>query len=708
MNLSRFKACLLAGLGLAIASGQTQDNSGNSLLKGNYEFRNVAVQTVDANGNPTQVTATYGSIVFDGAGNYTITGMQVDNTVAGGAPQVFTTTGIYAIAANGTGYVSSPLYSGTSIDSYDYEYGAVSQGVFAGSATEAEGEGYVLNDIFIAIPVGAAPTNASFTSAYQTGLLDLQNGGSASTMNALFSLTPNGKGNFGTITLSGQASNQAAPTLTQTVLNASYNFNSDGSATLTIPAASGGVSSTNDLFIGQKTMFQSADGNFILGWTSIGYDIFFGVKGLASPATNSITQGLYFTTALEDSVTGSGTDSYYGGDSISGDTTGDAIIHARLNFPNYLSYDYGSDDIITLNSSGATPAGTADYSGYTYLFGDSGKAFVAIGTGGNYSLVVGLHAAAFSGTGGYLNPVGVANAASYQPITASLAPGELIVLTGSGLYTGSGVNVAPAGAFPSTLGGVSVTIDSIPAPIYYVSSGQIAVVAPYGLASNTTGLANIQVTNNSAKSNVVQMYLTDAAPGSFSQGADGIGIAAALHATTAQLITPANPVQPGEYISLFLTGLGTVTPAVSDGALGPVNPLSIADVYTAGNLTVYFNDYTNGSVGNLGTIQFAGLAPSLAGLYQINVQVPTGVLGSGDSVYVEFVTDFADVNQIQVPYAAGPAAKTAARVARMFGQAHAARKAKSAKPAVRRERAQATAHVCNSAEPLSTRRGCIP
>ena len=34
---------------------------------------------------------------------------------------------------------------------------------------------------------------------------------------------------------------------------------------------------------------------------------------------------------------------------------------------------------------------------------------------------------------------------------------------------------------------------------------------------------------------------------------------------------------------------------------------------------------------------------------QINVQVPTG-LGGGDDVFVEFLTDAADINQIQIPY----------------------------------------------------------
>ena len=283
------------------------------------------------------------------------------------------------------------------------------------------------------------------------------------------------------------------------------------------------------------------------------------------------------------------------------------------------------------------------------------KARGAFETGaGHYPLIVGLHAASFSGSGVYLNPVGVTNAASYQPVTASLAPGELIVLTGTGLYSGSGINVAPAGAFPTMLGGVSVSIDNLPCPIYYVSATQIAVVVPYGVASNMTGLANIQVTSNNVKSNVVQMYLTDSAPGAFSQNASGIGFAAAVHATTGALINSANPAQPGEYISLFLTGLGPVSPTITDGGLGPSNPLSFADLYSAGNLQVLFNDYgNNGSVGNAGTIQFAGLAPSLAGLYQINVQVPTSGLVSGDTVYIEFVTDAADVNQIQIPYGSG-------------------------------------------------------
>jgi uncharacterized protein (TIGR03437 family) len=267
----------------------------------------------------------------------------------------------------------------------------------------------------------------------------------------------------------------------------------------------------------------------------------------------------------------------------------------------------------------------------------------------------------------------VANAASFQPITASLAPGELIILQGTGLYSGSGLDVASNGAFPTSIGGVSVSIDNIPCAIYYVSATQLAVTVPYELASNTSGLANIQVTNNGALSNIVQMYFQDSAPGAFTQGSDGIGFALAEHAATGLPITTSNPAQPGEYISLYLTGLGTVTPGVADGAVGPTNPLSTSDENTNGLLAVYFDDYNTGSTGNEGTIQFAGLAPGLAGLYQINVQVPTGVLGAGDDVYVEFFTDTADVIQAQIPFGSLAAARPAVRVARPIGQAARAR-----------------------------------
>ena len=234
------------------------------------------------------------------------------------------------------------------------------------------------------------------------------------------------------------------------------------------------------------------------------------------------------------------------------------------------------------------------------------QAFVGVGTNGLFSLVVGLHAPVFSGPGVYLNPIGVNNAASFQPITASISPGEDIALYGTGLSSTT-TNVQGGQVFPTTsLGGVSVTIDGIPCPLYSVSSTQLNVVVPYEVASNTSGLANIQVTNNGVPSNVVQMYLTDALPGVFSQTQNGIGLAAALHNATGLLVTPDNPAQPGEYIQLYMTGLGTVTPAIPDGAVGPSATLSYSDLFNAGFLAVLFNDYIEGSTENAGNYPVRG------------------------------------------------------------------------------------------------------
>lgn len=692
-----FRAVLLAVFGIAVARGQTQDTSGNGLLSGNFAFRHVAVQNVNQDYNPTEVTATYGVIAFDGNGNYSITATSVDNTVSGGAPQPLSVTGTYAIGSNGTGYIANPLYP---TDPFKYVYGAVAQGVFTGSSTEVGIEFEFLNDIFVAIPTGAAPTNASFTTSYQAGLLDFSDGGSAAVKNALFELTPNGQGTFGTILLTGQASNSLASSLTQSISGATYSFNSDGSATLKVPLPTG-TASSSALFTGNKTIFQSADGNFILGWTPTGYDIFFGVSALTTAAANSTIEGLYFNAGLEDSpASGAGVDSYYGSINNSGDSAGDGIQHERLNFPTFYSFDYGTNDQIKVNANGTT--GT-DLDGYTYLIGDGGHAYVGIGTSGDFALVVGLHAASFSGTGVYLNPVGVVNAASLQPITASIAPGELIELTGTGLANTS-MSMQGGQAFPTQLGGVSVTIDNIPCAVYFVTPTLVSVLVPYELASNETGLANIQVTNNGVASNVVQMYFSDSAPGAFSQSENGIGLAQAEHAATGALVTASNPAQAGETIVLYMTGLGTVTPAVTTGALGPTDPLSYSDLFSAGNLAVFFNDYTADSVGNQGNIAYAGLVPTLAGLYQLNVQVPTSGLGSGDDVYVEFVTDMADVNQIEIPFGAGGPVRRV-RSAEPFGiAAHIAqRRAAGQKAQSRRRRSAVTGSCASGAERI-----CVP
>jgi len=617
------------------------DTSGDGRLNGNYFFRQLSVVNYDSNGNVTEMAATYGKIVFDGKGGYVLTGQKVDNAVSGGQPQPLSVTASYGIGSNALGSLDNPL---APTDSSSWVYGSVGQGgIFIGSSTEGS-----YNDVFIAIPAATAnPTNATFTGTYSLGVLDFPGAKEASIKNALFKIAPDGKGGLGTLSLVGQIANQSPASMTQTASGSTYASQSDGSFTLTVPTPSS-VTANNALFSGTKTLYLSGDGNFVLGGTSNGFDIFFGVKAPSTPFTDKSFSGLYFLGSLEDLAASNGVDSYYG--SLNSNGAAHQIIHERLT-AFYLNgvEDYGIDDDAGLNPDGTIS--DSDF-GYSFAFGANSTAFVAVGTQGYFSLVAGVQAPAFTGTGVFLNPAGITNAASYAPITASFAPGELLTLFGSGLASAT-LTTQGGQTFPTTLGGVQVLMNGVAAPIYYVSPSQISVVVPYALdptATPSVPFLQIQVVNGGTKSNAVTWFLNDNAPGLFTAGQNGTGLAAALRydsSGTPSIITASNPTHKGETISLFLTGLGAVTPTITDGGLGPSGPLSQAVAYTNNYMAVYFNDYTNNVVGAQATINFAGLAPGLAGLYQMNVVVPSTV-GPGN-IYIEVVTDSADMSQVWVP-----------------------------------------------------------
>jgi len=617
------------------------DTSGDGRLNGNYFFRQLSVVNYDSNGNVTEMAATYGKIVFDGKGGYVLTGQKVDNAVSGGQPQPLSVTASYGIGSNALGSLDNPL---APTDSSSWVYGSVGQGgIFIGSSTEGS-----YNDVFIAIPAATAnPTNATFTGTYSLGVLDFPGAKEASIKNALFKIAPDGKGGLGTLSLVGQIANQSPASMTQTASGSTYASQSDGSFTLTVPTPSS-VTANNALFSGTKTLYLSGDGNFVLGGTSNGFDIFFGVKAPSTPFTDKSFSGLYFLGSLEDLAASNGVDSYYG--SLNSNGAAHQIIHERLT-AFYLNgvEDYGIDDDAGLNPDGTIS--DSDF-GYSFAFGANSTAFVAVGTQGYFSLVAGVQAPAFTGTGVFLNPAGITNAASYAPITASFAPGELLTLFGSGLASAT-LTTQGGQTFPTTLGVVQVLMNGVAAPIYYVSPSQISVVVPYALdptATPSVPFLQIQVVNGGTKSNAVTWFLNDNAPGLFTAGQNGTGLAAALRydsSGTPSIITASNPTHKGETISLFLTGLGAVTPTITDGGLGPSGPLSQAVAYTNNYMAVYFNDYTNNVVGAQATINFAGLAPGLAGLYQMNVVVPSTV-GPGN-IYIEVVTDSADMSQVWVP-----------------------------------------------------------
>jgi uncharacterized protein (TIGR03437 family) len=107
-------------------------------------------------------------------------------------------------------------------------------------------------------------------------------------------------------------------------------------------------------------------------------------------------------------------------------------------------------------------------------------------------------------------------------------------------------------------------------------------------------------------------------PGEFFRQPDGSGIF--LRASAGYtLVTNTNPAQPGEVLAAYLTGLPPATPMPGDGEPAAVEPLSRVPEYALAAATEEFVVLIDGVPGKP---HFLGLAPGLAGVYQLNFTLP--------------------------------------------------------------------------------------
>lgn len=586
---------LLLAVGSLPAAAQSWDRSGNGQLQGTYYFRQVVWIVTDQYGTVGRGISLYGNISFDGNGNYTLSGAQAFDSDAG-FPQTLTGTGTYSIAASGFGFISSPFSSGDNIQ------GSVARGIFTGSTTEA---GY--NDLFIAAPLASpVPTNAFFKGSYTMMHVDFPTGSPYDTRDSMFQLSADGAGGIGTVKATGYIAGSGGNVFSQNISGVRYHF-SNGAAVVDF----GGLLSSNNLLAGQEYLYFSPDGDFVFGGSPEGFEMIVGLKlGTGTPAFN----GMYYQAGVfqdESALFSSGYANLYTSyGSLKSD--GQSIIgHERLlslfnNNP--LGYTYSTS--FTLNADG-----TYESPSYHYVFGAGGAIRIGSGKYQTLGINVAILGPNFTPSGVYIYPTGVVNAASSALFTAGIAPGELITIYGSNLAS----STAADPTFPFTLGGVQVSINNRPAPLWYVSPTQVSAVVPFATTELT---ASIQVVSNGVRSNTVTSWVNLTAPGVFTVPSGGVGYAAALHPDYS-LVSSASPAHAGETISLYVTGLGAVSPAVADGAPGPTSPYSLA----SSTFVVYIG-------GVQATTSYVGLAPQLVGLYQINAQIPTGLTAGDNTVDV--------------------------------------------------------------------------
>jgi len=211
------------------------------------------------------------------------------------------------------------------------------------------------------------------------------------------------------------------------------------------------------------------------------------------------------------------------------------------------------------------------------------------------------------GTLNNLNPV----------VGAPLSPGTIAQVYGSGLASSAvSTGVVP---LPTTFQNTFALVGSAQAPLYSLSNGQIDIQIPNEVIASQQ--VPIVLSVNNALTLPVMLSIVPATPGVLSaddgptppdvqNGAHMI----AQHSADFSLVSSSNPAKPGEYLVMYLVGMGATNPSVRSGAATPSSPLS--PVVNQPTVTV-------GS--QPANVAFAGLTPGFVGLYQINFQVPTSV-----------------------------------------------------------------------------------
>jgi uncharacterized protein (TIGR03437 family) len=286
------------------------------------------------------------------------------------------------------------------------------------------------------------------------------------------------------------------------------------------------------------------------------------------------------------------------------------------------------------------PAGSA-LSYATYLgspYGNQGKGIAIDSSGVAYVTGNDLnHIIVAKLDGPYVFPVvkQVVNSASYA---FSAAPGSIASVLGEGLGGSAGESVM---VFVSQAKCLDTAV-----PLLYVSPNQINFQVPWELCASGRYVTALGVSVNGLVSDTENGGLIPASfsPGIFTINASGSGQGAVLLANSAVLAAPARsvaglssrPAKPGEYITIFCTGLGPVTNQPGTGMKTPTSPLS----QTTTPATVKIG-------GMPAQVAFSGLAPSFIGLYQVNVQVPENA-PAGDAVPIVLTIGGVDSNIVTI------------------------------------------------------------
>ena len=288
-------------------------------------------------------------------------------------------------------------------------------------------------------------------------------------------------------------------------------------------------------------------------------------------------------------------------------------------FPNANGWTTGTDFLMGVNASGSQLIYSALYPSLTVEQAVSVDASGSVHVAGKNAFVASIDPQAAPAK----NIFAFQNAFRGN-VTARVSPAEVVAIYGPGIGPSTAVSATPTnGFYPTTLGGVEVSVNGTNIPLLYVSANQINAVFPMEVTANSA--ATVRVTNGTAVSANYPVRIVGSAPHANPTVINQDGT----------LNTSSNPAPAGSIVTLYVTGFQFNFAPLIDGQVATVANNdgcfaleSAGCSITAQNIGLFHL----GPISIPTTVVYAGAAPGMvAGATQFNVQVgtPPGTGASG-------------------------------------------------------------------------------
>jgi uncharacterized protein (TIGR03437 family) len=215
-----------------------------------------------------------------------------------------------------------------------------------------------------------------------------------------------------------------------------------------------------------------------------------------------------------------------------------------------------------------------------------------------------------------------------------VSPGSLVAIYGRDLAIET--QVANSTPLPLDLGGTSVLFNDQAAPLLFVSSNQINAQVPFGLK----GPVSMKVRRTDATFDQQTVTVLPQAVVILRENPTRLSDPLLFHAIDFRRVSSESPARRGEALTLFAVGMSELEFSIPAGALPPTPPPQLSNP----PCIAFFE---SGSARPLAATLplWAGAAPGLVGVYQVNFQIPDS-LGAGsysasltDRVFPDFYGD---------------------------------------------------------------------